>query len=233
MTLQLPTRFTFADFKRATPIDAATVLSLILSRHSDKMTVRRPAAAHDNLRRIFDATFKLANKVGFAAMTLRDLCRETGLSMGGLYGYLSSKDDLAAIVEDVVWYVTNEIPLWFASISDPRVRLDSTLRAHLFLSELLQPWFYFVFMESRMLPSAQRMIARSSELRFQEMLARLIVEATGCNEESAKLLASHLVALVQDWHLKRWKYRQLKVGVDDFAESLSALFDMALVLRKP
>ena len=36
-----------------------------------------------------------ANTVGFRAMTLRDLCRETGMSMGGLYGYIENKDQLS------------------------------------------------------------------------------------------------------------------------------------------
>jgi hypothetical protein len=37
-------------------------------------------------------------------MSLRDLCKEAGLSMGGLHGYIGTKDDLAAMIEDVVRY---------------------------------------------------------------------------------------------------------------------------------
>lgn len=71
------------------------------------MTVRRAGAAAENLRRIVDATFRIANKTGFAAMSLRDLSRGSGLSMGGLYGYINTKDDLAAMIEDVVRYVSS------------------------------------------------------------------------------------------------------------------------------
>ena len=36
-----------------------------------------------NLVKIFKATLKLANRKGFHAMSLRDLCAESGMSMGG------------------------------------------------------------------------------------------------------------------------------------------------------
>ena len=36
--------------------------------------------------------------MGFQAMTLRSLSRESGLSMGALYNYFSSKEDLLKII---------------------------------------------------------------------------------------------------------------------------------------
>ena len=228
MTLDLPPRFAFADFKRSSPLDIRSVVELVLSRHGDRMTVKRLVAARDNLHKIFDATFKIANKVGFAGMTLRDLCRETGLSMGGLYGYFRSKDELADIIEDVVRFLAGEIPSWFEHVDDPRLQLDHTLRAHLFLSELLHPWFFFVFMESRLLSASQRAVARSAELHIQTAMATFITAAGVSEPTRAGLLAAHLLASIQDWHLKRWKYKQLMVTVDAFAESVCEMASSAL-----
>lgn len=221
MDLSLPPRFTFADFRRATPLDEASLLELIVERHDARITVKRTGKAHDNLQKIFDVTFRLANKVGFAAMTLRDLSRETGLSMGGLYGYIASKDDLSAMIEDAVRYVGEALPTWFAGQADPRDRLDSMLRGHVFMSELLQPWFYFVFMESRTLSGHQKSVARSAELHFQEQIARQIKESGTTDARRTRLLASHYQALIQDWYVKRWKYKSQGVTVDEFANSIS------------
>jgi AcrR family transcriptional regulator len=222
MSLILPPRFGFAEFKRVTPIDASNVMQLVVDRNVERITVKRQAALFENLAKIFDATFRIANKVGFVSMTLRDLCSETGLSMGGLYGYIESKDDLAEMIEDVIRYVGAAIPTWFESQPTAVDRLDATLRGHIFLSELLQPWFYFVFMESKTLSTKQKTVAKSSELSLQQALARLIVEARVNDVERASLMASHLIALIQDWHVKRWKYRQKKITVDEFADSVSA-----------
>lgn len=223
MQLTLPQRFTFTQFKQVTPIGPSNLLELIVERHGKRITVKRSAVAQENLRRIFDSTFRLANKVGFAPMSLRDLCRDTGLSMGGLYGYIASKDDLAAMIEDVIRFTSAAIPIWFSAQPTALERLDSTLRGHIFISELLRPWFYFVFMESRTLSASQKTVARSSEMSFQDELSRLFVEAGLTDTTNACLRAAHCMALIQDWYVKRWKYQQQQVSVDTFANSVCRL----------
>lgn len=229
LPLDLGPRFTFAQFKRANPIAPDTLWELIYARNADTITVKRLPLAVENLRSIIEATFRLANQVGFGAMTLRDLCKETGLSMGGLYGYLQSKDALAAMVADVIRMFSVEFPRWFEDESlPPIVRLDSTLRAHIFMSELLLPWFYFVFMESRVLEADQRKVARASEMDFQKALARRILDVREMGGRQAFLLAAHLQSLNQDWFVKRWKYRAEKISVDDYANSISAMVETLL-----
>lgn len=224
LSLGLEPRFTFAQFKRINPIPPDTLWELVYARNAHAITVKRVPVALANLRAIFEASFQLANQVGFGAMTLRDLSKATGLSMGGLYGYLQSKDALAAMVEDLIRHIGGEIPRWFDEASlAPLVRLDSSLRAHVFMSELLQPWFYFVYMESRVLESDQRKVARAAELDFQSAMARQIRQVREMGDREAFLLAAHLQSVIQDWYVKRWKYRAEKIGVDEFANSLSAM----------
>jgi len=225
MDLTLPPRFSFAQFKQVAPVNASNLLEFIIERHGKRITVKRTDTAHENLRKIFDATFKLANKVGFAGMSLRDLCKDTGLSMGWLYGYIASKDDLAAMIEDVIRHVGSEIPKWFKSQPSAKDRLDATLRGHIFMSELLQPWFYFVFMESRSLPSTQKKVVRDSELAFQKDISQLIVASGVQDPICAEMAAAHCQAVIQDWYVKRWKYKQLNVSVDAFADSISQLVE--------
>lgn len=232
MVLDLPSQFTFAQFKRANPISPDALWELVFSRNTHTIQVKQSQVTLGKLQSILEATFQLANRVGFGAMTLRDLSKATGLSMGGLYGYLGSKDALASMVEDFIRHLAYAIPSWFDRPTlAPLERLDSTLRAHVFLSELFQPWFFFVFMESRALGPEQRKVARTADLEFQAALSKQIVAISGPgNSHSAFLLASHLQGMAQDWHVKRWKYRAEKISVDEFADSLSAL--VASRLRK-
>lgn len=232
MILELPARFSFAQFKRVNPIPADTLWELVYTRNADTIKVKRVPAALENLRNIFEATFRLANQVGFGAMTLRDLSQATGLSMGGLYGYLKSKDALAAMIEDIIRHVGQAIPTWFERDAlSPLERVDGSLRAHVFMSELLQPWFYFVFMESRVLDAEQRKVARAADVDFQAALAEQIARLDGMeNDRRAFLLAAHFHSMAQDWHVKRWKYRAEKISVDEFANSLSDL--IATQLRR-
>jgi AcrR family transcriptional regulator len=224
MTLHLDPYFTFAQFKRVNPIPPDAVWELVYARNAEAIKVKRVPAALGNLRSIFEATFRLANQVGFGAMTLRDLSQAAGLSMGGLYGYLQSKDALAAMIEDLIRHIGQAIPSWFESGAlSPLERVDGSLRAHVFMSELLQPWFYFVFMESRVLGVEERRVARAADLDFQATNAHQIGRLPGRDKRQAFLLASHLQSVTQDWYVKRWKYTAEKVSVDEFANSLSAL----------
>jgi AcrR family transcriptional regulator len=213
-------RFDFDQFQTMTPLNGVTIWAYLVDRHAERIGVKRRKPALENMEKIFAATFRLANEVGFRAMSLRDLCRETGLSMGGLYGYIEGKDQLAEMIEDVVRQTTYELPRMFAHIEDPQERLEALVRGTIYLSEILQPWFYFVYMDSRVLNVEQRTMAKNSELSIQTMIASLLGELRPLPAGDTTLLAGHIVALFQDWYLKRWKYRTAKVGVDEFADSV-------------
>ena len=218
--MHLSTHFNFEQFQQMTPLNGENIWEYILDRHAERIGVKRRKPALENLERIFVATFRLANDVGFRAMSLRDLCRETGLSMGGLYGYITSKDQLAEMIEDVVRHATQALPLLFADVKSPLDRLEAMIRSSIYLSEVLQPWFYFVFMDSRVLQVEQRSMAKNSELYVQTLIAATIAEIEPKPQGDPTLLAAHCLALFQDWYVKRWKYRAAKVNVDDFADSV-------------
>lgn len=216
----LPVRFTLAQFRAASPIDERNVWEFLLDRNADRIGVKRREVALENLQKIILATFRLANTVGFRSMTLRDLCRETGLSMGGLYGYIENKDQLAGMVEDLVRHITELLPGWFKHVAQPLDEMECILRAHIFLSEIFQPWAYFVFLESRTLQNDQRDIAKGSELNIQNHIASLLKTTGRFSNEETTLLAAHCMSLVQDWHLKRWKYGGAEINADVFADSV-------------
>lgn len=212
-------QFDFQQFQAMTPLDGENIWAYLLDHNAGRITVKRRKPALENLEKIFRATFKLANDVGFRAMNLRDLCRETGLSMGGLYGYISGKDQLAEMIEDVVRHATHEMPRMFEDVTDPLDKLEALVRASIYVSEILQPWFYFVFMDSRVLQAAQRNTAKESELHVQALIAGVIAQMPQRAEGKPELLAAHVMAMFQDWYVKRWKYRAADVSPDQFADS--------------
>ncbi|HEY0062642.1 MAG TPA: helix-turn-helix domain-containing protein [Telluria sp.] len=216
-------RFDFEQFQGMSSLNGETIWAYLVDRHADRIGVKRRKPALENMERIFGATFRLANEVGFRAMSLRDLCRETGLSMGGLYGYIDSKDQLAEMIEDVVRHATFELPRMFAHLSAPQDRLEALVRGTIYLSEILQPWFYFVYMDSRVLNHEQRGMAKNSELSVQTTIAGILDELQPPPPGNTTLLSAHIVATFQDWYIKRWKYRAAKVHVDDFADSVVLL----------
>ncbi len=80
MAMTLTHRFTFAEFDEQVPINGTTIWQYVLARNAEKIGVKRAKPARENLEKLVQATFRLANDVGFRAMSLRDLCRETETS---------------------------------------------------------------------------------------------------------------------------------------------------------
>lgn len=74
-----------------------------------------------------------------------------------------------------------------------------------------------------MLSESQRQVAKSAELQFQENLCAFIQAAGVTDSPTARMLAIHSAALLQDWVIKRWKYRQLGIPIETFADSVASL----------
>ncbi len=60
------------------------VIRDVYRQNKERISIKKEATAVKNLTRIIDSTLRLANLKGFHAMTLRDLCGDSGMSMGGL-----------------------------------------------------------------------------------------------------------------------------------------------------
>jgi hypothetical protein len=102
----------------------------------------------------------------------------------------------------------------------PVEKLDTAIRTHLYLSEVMQPWFYFAYMEVKNMPRFKQERAMEAELASERLFSDILREGLEKKifmPHNHDLTASMLKAVLQDWYLKRWKYRGKKVTVDDYA----------------
>jgi AcrR family transcriptional regulator len=182
-----------------------------------------------NLERIFDATLAISHHKGFHAMTLRDLSRETGLSMGALYSYFSSKDELLDMIENqgrrIIKRVLEE---QIRKAKGAAEKLSIALYTHLYLSEAYSRWFYFSYMETKNLRKEQQKKAIENELFTEKIFMDILDE--GCREgvftiADPPLTAAAIKALLQDWYLKRWKYSRRKITVEQYAQFILDLIE--------
>lgn len=215
-----------ADFYRET-----------LVNNRDVIRVKKEGKVLTNLEKIFSATLKISNQKGFTAMSMRDLSNETGLSMGALYSYFTSKDEILSMLQEQQRAVTKQFLVEaIAGADGPRKKLRAAVRAHLYLSEVMQPWFYFSYMEAKNLPDAEKSKAVESE-RFTEKLFIDILEAGRiCGEFGdidGHLTASCLKAMLQDWYLKRGKYARRTITVEQYAHFLLEMVEAFAGVERP
>jgi AcrR family transcriptional regulator len=212
----------YAKFQRIVAALNQEVLQETFAHHRAAIRVKKEATAVKNLGRIFDAVLDIANRKGFQAMSMRDLSNTSGLSMGALYSYFTSKDELLEMLQDHGRTIATRImDQMISTESDPTERLRTAIRTHLYLSEAMQPWFYFSYMEAKSLSKTERDKAISSELYTEKVLEDLLREggeAGAFVPRDYRLAASIMKAMLQDWYLKRWKYSMRRISVDRYAD---------------
>ena len=149
--------------------------------------------------------------------------------MGALYAYFPGKEDLLAMLQDQRRAVTRRVlEQSLEGIADPVERLRAGVRAHLYLSEAMQPWFFFAYMEARHLPPTERRLTMEGELATEKLFEDLLqatAEAGAIAKRDFRLAAGLLKAMLQDWYLKRWKHAGRKITVDRYADAVLALME--------
>ena len=103
----------------------------MLERQAAVISVQKPDVALKKLKIIISSALKLSNKKGFQAMSLRDLSKESGVSMGGLYAYFDSKTTLLNMILTEVTDAVETV------LGDPPDIVAAEIQEHKMLRQLL------------------------------------------------------------------------------------------------
>jgi len=223
----------YEDFKKQVAISKHDFYRDIFAENRKSIRIKKEKTVVKNLERIFRAVLKISNQKGFQAMSMRELAQETGLSMGALYAYFSSKDELVEMLQKQSQAVASKI--WKDQITladDPREQLKVAVYSHLFLSEVMRPWYYFSFMEAKNLSEKERKRALEVEGASEQVLADIIERGQAAGfftEGDARLIASLIKAMMQDWYLRRSKYVKTRVSIEKYADQVYRLLSSYLI----
>ncbi|MGU3537576.1 TetR/AcrR family transcriptional regulator [Methylobacterium sp. A54F] len=205
----------------------------ILERHRDRVSVRKPGLATANLARIIEAVLTLSSRQGFHAMSLRDLATASGLSMGGLYSYFDNKNTLLVMilteVAETVESVLRAAPA--AVAEDPAAHLRWLIETHIRLTEAMQPWFVFAYLEAKSFPAPARVLATESELATERIFADVLARGAAQGlfaVPDIDLTAALIKPLLQDWYVKRAKYRKRGTPIQTYIAGVVAFVERAI-----
>ena len=229
-----PYQISYKRFCQQVKVQPRQLYSELFEQHHNQFGVKNKAIAVKKLQIIVESTFHLANDIGFQSMTLRQLSKECEMSMGGLYAYIRSKDDLARLIYVFLNnYCESKLALLVEKSISLEMQLKSLIHGHIYLSELMQPWFYFAYMETKNLSKKDKAFAIQSELTMEIKIINTIKEGIKSGSfhlrsknkplNQIKLISSLAKAMLQDWYLKHGKYKKRKISADVYAEQL---FDM-------
>ena len=213
----------YEQFLQVFPYSGDAIYQLIFELCGSSIKTKKQRFAVANLKSIFEATFKICSQSSFHAMSLRNLCDATGISMGGLYSCIKGKYQLLLLVKELVRFLSDEMHCAALQIESPSERLEWFIRNNIYMTTLLQPWFFFLYVETHSLEGPDQLDSKEIELdtinRVEKILEQGICKGE-FNVNDTATVATIFFSMEQEWYMKPWKYRGRGVGVDQYVETL-------------
>ncbi|MFC4077313.1 TetR/AcrR family transcriptional regulator [Salinithrix halophila] len=159
---------------------------------------------------IIHGAFNLFVRKGFHKTTTREIARECGLSIGTMYEYIQTKEDVLYLVCD---YIHAELERRLReALEGIRTGKEGLMRAvsqHFRLMGEMSDYVLLIYQETKSLPreAKKRILQKEEEITalFEEVLHRGIRDGTlKLDASSVKLMAHNIMVLGQMWTFRRW-----------------------------
>jgi AcrR family transcriptional regulator len=177
-------------------------------------------------KQIIDGAIKVFVAKGFHNATVREIAQAAGLTMGSLYNYIGSKEDIVYIVYDYITRILRqEMIRAIDSVEDPKERLKTALRQNLNAVHKNQDIIMFLYKESSALDRESLYVTLRRETEYIELfeyLLRRYFEGKNVNEERLRIAAdllSYIPVIVsfRRWSLKR-RFDSMEMVMNDILE---------------
>lgn len=173
--------------------------------------VKDPDLVERRRRQIVDAAVQLFVEKGFHKTTTREIAAATGFSIGSLYEYVASKEDVLYMVCDAIHAEVNSgVQAALARASGGRDALAEVIREYFMVCHRMSDHILLIYQETRSLPEQWRQKVLQNELditgMFVEVLANLMASGNlpNLDERSVELIAHNISVLGHTWTFRRW-----------------------------
>lgn len=178
-------------------------------------------------RQIIDGAIKVFTAKGFHSATVREIADAAGLTMGSLYNYINTKEDIVYFVYDYITKVLrDEVKEAIADLTDPEERLKTALRQNLNSIYENQDVVMFIYKASTFLDkeSLHEVLTRETEyIELFENLLREYFKEMQVDETRLRLAADLLTYIPVIVTFRRWSLRRrfdsmdiVMKGIHDF-----------------
>ena len=173
----------------------------------------RQEAVNSRKTKIVKKATRLFIKKGYAQTTMRDISKATGINLGNLYNYISSKEDILCLSFETYHDPAME---WFEregilSIEDPKEQLQQALRQMLIAIHDVMNDVLMMYRETRVLPPKFLKIVLKKEgalIDVFEMIITRGVEKKVFNVRDPFFAANMLVFQLSLYPLRSWNLKR-------------------------
>lgn len=158
---------------------------------------------------IVSGALKLFKEKGFHKATTREIAKAAGFSIGTLYEYIRTKEDVLYLVCDSIY---NRVMDKISVISTKRgtiEELKNAITQYFLLMDSMVDEYTIMYQESKTLSKEALQYALSKELEMVEVFEKILSNCVKSNQlkltkEEIYLAANHIVVQGQSWAFRKW-----------------------------
>jgi len=173
----------------------------VLSSVKDEALIRK------RRDQMIKGAIKLFKEKGFHKTTTREIAKESGFSIGTLYEYIRTKEDVLFLVCDSIHEQVNKRLEAIIDLEHPSVtHLITVIKSYFQLMDEMQDEIVVMYQEVKSLKDETKAYVLQKECDMIQMLKRVIVSCIpyDISKLDAELLAHNIFIQGQMWGFRRW-----------------------------
>ncbi len=177
---------------------------------------------------IVDAAVRLFTEKGFHKTTTREIANESGFSIGTLYEYIESKEDVLYLVCDAIHTQMEErLREELGTSGSGYERLKRAFEGFIRVIDQLDDKVLIIYQEIKSLPKEpmKYVLNREQEITgiFEKIIQRGIEDGSiQLEERYINLLAHNIAVLGEMWTFRRWALRK-QYSLEEYVEKQTEL----------
>jgi AcrR family transcriptional regulator len=159
---------------------------------------------------LIKAAVKLFTEKGFHRTTTREIAREAGFSIGTLYEYIRTKEDVLYLVcDDIYNKVSDRLRATIALKGDGVECLKAAVAGCVKVMDDMQDEVLVMYQEAKSLSKESLPYVLNKELEMVKLLEDVLdhcirLGALHLTEKEKEFYAHHILVLCQMWAFRRW-----------------------------
>lgn len=177
--------------------------------------VKDPQLVKKRREQMIKGAVRLFTEKGFHRTTTREIAKESGFSIGTLYEYIGSKEDVLYLVCDAIYdEVSDRLTQQLNTNSKGIERLKLAIAAYFQVVNDMQDEVLVMYQEAKSLPKEALPYVLQKELEMTEMIEKVIRDCVAegvlqLSEPEIKLTAHNILVQGHMWTFRRWSIQKL------------------------
>ena len=173
--------------------------------------IKNPELVLERRRQIIDSTVKLFIEHGYHKTTTRMIAKASNFSIGSLYEYVSSKEDLLYLVcKTIHEEVQDAVEKALLNTDKEKERLAQVIRQYFYVCDKMGDHILLMYQVTQFLPEKWKKDVLVNELNITDIFINALSSLSGKNNfplldgKILNLMGHNISILGQMWAFRRW-----------------------------